>query len=560
VAVERTSGVTTFYDASLERRMRRLLGGSYAGHAARLERMGELAAGPVDDLAAQADRNPPTLVNFDRDGYRIDEVRFHQSYEDLRRIAYGEGIVAGAYCNPPRDPKTLTFGLGLLFAMAESGLYCPVCMTDGAARVLERFAPRDLAALYVPRLGAKVSPIEGAMWLTERQGGSDVGSNVTIAREGERDTWLLTGEKYFCSNLGAEVALVLARPDGAPQGTQGLALFLVPLHGPDGRRNPGLRFRRLKDKLGTRSMPTGEVELKGAIAYLIAPPGPGFKAMAEMLNLSRLYNAVASCAILRRSWREAARYAASRTSFGRRLEEHPLHQEVLANLAVEAEAATALTFEAIRRLDRLDAGSTDPDDRAVHRALTPLVKLTTGKRAVAAASEAIEALGGVGYLEDRVTPRLLRDAQVLPIWEGTTSILAIDFLHRGLAKEGGLDALARMGQGLLDGVTSEALQGARSSAARALTAARATAMSAISLGPEEGARMARLVAASWAHALEGALLLSEAAQDLAEHNDARAALVAMRHLGNAPTLDGARAGAIVRCLEIAPAAAGLGPQ
>jgi alkylation response protein AidB-like acyl-CoA dehydrogenase len=538
--------------------MRALLGDSYPHAHERLERMGRLAAGPVDRLAMLADQNPPRLQNWDRDGYRIDEVRFHESYEDLRRIAYGEGIIAGAYQNTGRDPKSLTFGLGLLFAMGEQGLYCPICMTDGAARVLERFAPRELAALYVPRLGAKLSPLEGAMWLTERQGGSDVGSNVTIAREAENGEWRLTGEKFFCSNLGAEVALVLARPDGAPAGTHGLALFLVPAHLQDGKRNPGLRYRRLKDKLGTRSMPTGEVELKGAHASLIAPPGPGFKAMAEMLNLSRLYNAVASCAIMRRAWHEAAAHAARRAAFGRRLEEHPLHQEVLASLVVECEASTALVFESIRRLDRIDSGSTDPDDRSIHRALTPLVKMHTGKRAVAAASEAIEALGGIGYIEERVTARLLRDAQVLPIWEGTTSILALDFLLRSLAKEGGLDALARFGEALLSEATDPDLAAGRAVAERALAAARASATAAIALGPEEGSRAARAVATAWAHALEGALLLSEAQRDLAERGDARAALLALRHLGQAPALDARRYRAIAGCEPIPRGEAGLG--
>ncbi|HVY62916.1 MAG TPA: hypothetical protein VHF22_14760, partial [Planctomycetota bacterium] len=169
----------TFYDDAFANRIRRLLGDRYEAARPRLERMGRLAAGKVDALAALADRNGPELVCWDRNGDRIDDVRYHASYEEMRRIVYGEGTIAGAYAEPKaeRDPHALTFALGHLFGMAEAGLYCPVCMTDGAARVIERFAPPALVKRYVPRLGARVDAEEGCMWLTERQGGSDVGAN-----------------------------------------------------------------------------------------------------------------------------------------------------------------------------------------------------------------------------------------------------------------------------------------------------------------------------------------------------------------------------------------------
>jgi acyl-CoA dehydrogenase len=542
----------SFYDPSFERRVRRLLGERYDRYHGRLQEMGRLAAEKIDGLAAEADKNPPQLVCFDREGRRVDQVRFHASYEEMRRLAYGSGMIAGAYTEKDRDPKVVTFALGLIFGMAESGLFCPICMTDGAARVIERFAAPELVKRFVPRLGATESPWEGAMWLTERQGGSDVGANSTIACDAGDGTWRLTGEKFFCSNLGAEVTLALARPEGAPSGTAGLSLFIVPLH-VNGKRN-GLVFRKLKDKLGTRSMPTGEVELEDAVAYPIAGPGQGFKAMAEMLNLSRMYNAVASCAGMRRGWREAALYAEKRSAFGKRLADHPLQQEIIADLAVETEAATALVFEAIRRLDRIDAGSTDATDKAIWRTLTPLIKLYTGKQAVWAASEAIEALGGNGYMEDYPTARLLRDAQVLPIWEGTTNILSLDFLFRACGKERGHEALFKHAEDLVAAATNPLLEPACAAARALLDEARAGIEAALALSPDLAARDAREIARTTARAIQGALLLDEANETLGG-GDARSALVALRLLGCSPSLNASRYVAIVggRPISIAEA-------
>jgi alkylation response protein AidB-like acyl-CoA dehydrogenase len=532
-------------DPAFEARMRRQLGRDYAWCEPHLVRMGALAGGPVDRLAFEADAHPPELVRFDREGRRIDDVRFHPSYEAMRELAYGAGIVALAYDDAARPaalgggraPHALVFALGYVFGQAEAGLFCPICMTDGAARVIERFAPPAVAKRVVPRLAARDRRLlwEGAMWLTEKQGGSDVGANTTEAREGPatggksedaRGGWRLFGDKWFCSNAGAEVMLVLARPRGAPGGTDGLGLFLVLRHREDGSPN-AIRFHRLKNKLGTRSMPTGEATLEGADAELIAPPGRGFKAMAEMLNMSRLYNAVASCAAMRRATWEAASYARKRTAFGRTLDRHPLQREAIADLAVDCEAATALTFEAIRRLDRLDAGSPGSPhggevaeaDKKLLRALTPLAKLATARAAVAAASEACEALGGNGYIEEFVTPRLLRDAQVLPIWEGTTNILALDLFARGFARERAHETLRDEAERMLADVRTPALAEAAGLARESLAAIAAEADRALAAGDE---RPARELALRAAEAFAGALLVAEA-------DGPRGELVALRH-------------------------------
>lgn len=407
-----------------------------------------MAAEEIEPLAAEADRHGPVLRSHDRDGNRIDEVVYHPAYREMERLAYGSGIVGLRYddairAQRGRIPYAVIYSLGYLFAQADSGLYCPICMTDGVARVIEKFGSEKLQCEFIPKLASRdrAQLFQGAMFLTEKQGGSDVGLNeCRAARDGEHeDIWRLYGDKWFCSNVSAEAILALARPDGAPEGTRGLGLFLVPKTLDDGSRNH-YRINRLKDKLGVRTMATGEVTFDGAIAHVVGDITRGFSLMTEMLNLSRLYNSVASVAIMRRVLFEAVRHACSHVAFRRPIADHPLMQRTLAELIVEHEAATALVFEAIRQLDAADAGSEEAA-RAL-RLLTPLTKYFTARRAVQAASEAMEVLGGNGYIEEFITARLLRDAQVLPIWEGTTNILVLDAL-RAMNKEGSHEVLLK---------------------------------------------------------------------------------------------------------------------
>ncbi|MBI4866864.1 MAG: acyl-CoA dehydrogenase family protein [Candidatus Wallbacteria bacterium] len=408
----------------------------------RLHRMGRLAAGEVDRLSFDADANPPRLEPYDRRGLRTERIALHPSYERLKELAYGEGIVADFYAPETRrllgaQVHRVKFALGYLFAQAEQGLYCPICMTDGAARLIEQFGSDALKTDMLSRLTSRPPAYwQGAMFLTERQGGSDVGASDTSAAQAADGTWRLTGDKWFCSNAETDVAMVLARPEGAPAGTRGLALFAMTRQLPDGTVNPWY-VMRLKNKLGTRSMPTGEVRLEGAVAHLVGEPGRGFHYMTEMLNLSRLYNAVASIALIRRALWEGASYARARRAFGKAMAEFPMVQDTLVAMALELEAANAMVFETVATLDRYDAG--EAAARPLLRILTPLGKLFTGRLAVRCASETVELLGGNGYVEDRVTARLYRDAQVLPVWEGTTNILVLDSF-RALAKEGSLDA------------------------------------------------------------------------------------------------------------------------
>ena len=408
----------------------------------------EIGRAAVEELLAWADaceRQPAALRSFDAWGERVDEVIYPKAWRQLAAQAARSGLVACPYeretltrCGA--ETRLVQAALCYLFAPSTATYLCPVAMTDGAARVLTVAGgvgqPREVIRHLISR-----NPGEAwtsGQWMTERQGGSDVGRNAVVAKR-DGDRWRLFGQKFFCSNIGCEVALALARPEGAPPGTRGLALFLVPRDVADGRRN-AYRIDRLKDKLGTRAMATGEVTLEGAQAELVGEADHGFVQMTAMLNITRLHNAITAAGIMRRAVMLASAYAGQREAFGRKLEAHPLHREVLGQMAAEADGALYLTMRMAQLLGRIETSSADAAELALFRVGIALAKLYTAKQAVAVASEAIECFGGQGYMEDTGLPRLLRDAQVLPIWEGTTSVLALD-VFRVLGKGDALDAV-----------------------------------------------------------------------------------------------------------------------
>ena len=407
--------------------------------------LGRAAAGELQAWGAACERQPAVLRQFDGWGNRVDEVIYPDAWRQLAAVAARSGLLALPYeaemqSRIGADVRLVQAALCYLFAPSTATYLCPVAMTDGAARVLTDAGGVGRSAAVLGHLISR-NPDEAwtsGQWMTERQGGSDVGQNAVVAKR-DGDRWRLFGQKFFCSNIGCEVALALARPEGAPAGTRGLALFLVPRDGPDGRRN-SYRIDRLKDKLGTRAMATGEVTLEGAEAELVGDADRGFAQMTAMLNITRLHNAITAAATMRRALMLATGYAAQRLAFGRRLEQHPLHAQVLAEIAAEADGALYLTMRMAQLLGRMESGTTKPGEVTLFRVGIALAKLYTAKQAVAVASEAIECFGGQGYMEDTGLPRLLRDAQVLPIWEGTTSVLALDVL-RVLRKGDALDAV-----------------------------------------------------------------------------------------------------------------------
>lgn len=505
-------------DPGLRLLVERRAGAAFPAWEKRLVEAGRRCAEDLPELSALADRHRPVLHRYDRFGTREDRIEYHPAYDGIRRLARDVGIVASAY-GQDRAPRVVTMSLGLLFGESEAGYFCPVCLTDGTAFVLEGHAP-ELAARFVPRLASSSldDALEGAMWLTEKDGGSDVGGGTrTVARKAADGTWTLTGEKWFCSNADAALALTLARPEGAPGGTKGLALFLLPRRLPDGRANR-YRIERLKEKLGVVSMVTGEIALDGASAWLVKPQGEGFRAMAQMLNLSRIYNSVASVAVARRAVRIFAEEGARRVAFGKPLREHALWRRRAVDLAVRVEAATGVVLEACALWDR--------NEGAALRALTPVAKAVTAKLAVEAASEACESLGGNGYVEDFPAARLLRDAQVLPIWEGTTNVLSLDLLRA--LEEGALDALLAHLDRELPADAPPEVRGRLALARAAVEGARAAPADAREAGAWE------LAQAVW-HAAEGVVLAADAAWGDARGSSRKARVLA--RLLAAPSVD-----------------------
>jgi alkylation response protein AidB-like acyl-CoA dehydrogenase len=403
-----------------------------------LERLGALAGGELDELALSADKNPPQLRSRSRAGADQQSIEKHPAYRRLEQIAFSHyGLAAmshrgGVLGWPQPLPPLAKYALSYLYVQAEFGVCCPLSMTDALARTLSRFGDASLVARYLPGLTSQDMDTltQGAMFMTEQGAGSDVGATATRAVRDE-EHWRLYGDKWFCSNVDAALALVLARPDGAPAGTKGLALFLLPRTLPDGAANR-YRIVRLKDKLGTRDMASGEIRLEGAVAYLVGDAERGFVQMADMINMSRLSNGMRAAGLMRRALTEALFWARNRVAFGRPLIEMPLMRRQLLKLALPTEAARSMMLYTASQLALADAG--DEAARRRVRLLTPLLKFRACRDARRVTGDAMEVRGGCGYIEEWSDPRLVRDAHLGSIWEGTSNIVALDAL-RAIRKE-----------------------------------------------------------------------------------------------------------------------------
>ncbi|MFD0922525.1 acyl-CoA dehydrogenase family protein [Saccharopolyspora rosea] len=420
-----------------------------------LHDVGEVAAGRLDELAAVADANPPRLRQYDANGDRVDEIVHHPAYAEMSRLAFERFAFAamshrpGVHGWPTTVPHVVKYALSYVFVQAEFGLFCPVSMTDSAARVLRRFGDPDVFAREIDGLTSTSfdSLLTGAMFMTEKQGGSDVGRTATEARP-DGAHWLLNGHKWFASNTAADVVLTLARVPGGAAGTRGLGMFLVPRLRPDGSRN-SYRIDRLKDKLGSRSMASGEVTLADAYALPVGELSAGFRQMAEMVNVSRLSNAMRAVALMRRAVHESVSHTRQRIAFGRPLFDQPLMRRTLLPMLLRAEAGLGFVLEAAATLDRADAG--DDEARRLVRVLTPLGKHHLCKQARVVTGEAMEVRGGNGYVEDWVNPRLVRDAHLGSIWEGSSNVIALD-VRRCVRKDAAHELLADTAQRWLEGI------------------------------------------------------------------------------------------------------------
>ncbi len=451
-----------------------------------LQRLGGLAGGMLDTLALTADKHPPTLQHRTRTGLDAQSIDKHPAYVALERVAFADyGLAAmshrgGVLGWPATLPPAAKYALSYLLVQAEFGLCCPLSMTDSLARTLRKFGDpalveRHLAPLITQDFDALG---QGAMFMTEQAAGSDVAATVTRA-EPAGDHYRLHGDKWFCSNPDAALAMVLARIDGAPAGMAGVSLFLLPRTLADGSAN-AYRILRLKDKLGSRSMASGEIRLEGAQAWLVGEAGRGFQQMADMVNHSRLSNGMRAAGLMRRACAEALHIARHRQAFGRRLVDLPLMQRQLLKLLLPTEQARTMLFQAADALRRADAG--EPGAYALTRILTPLIKFRACRDARRVTGDAMEVRGGCGYIEEWSDARLLRDAHLGSIWEGTSNIVALDVL-RAIRRDAALPALQQHLQALLAATPLHPQARATFDA----TLARVLALAGVVAGPTAGA-------------------------------------------------------------------------
>ncbi|HYW05044.1 MAG TPA: acyl-CoA dehydrogenase family protein [Gammaproteobacteria bacterium] len=549
-----TRGINFFREDWLVRSLldRLLPADTPADYRRALDDLGALVGGRLDECAAAADRYPPGLTTRDARGQRVDTIRYCGEYRELEAIGFGRlGLAAmshrdGVLGFPGPAPHVAKYTLQYLFCQAEFGTMCPISMTDSLARILRLFGSAQIRERFLPRLTSQdMSTLwQGAMFLTEQAGGSDVGATESVAEHAgdvappygisDAPLWRLYGDKWFCSNADAELALTLARPPGAPAGTRGLGLFLVPRFLPDGSLN-GVVLHRLKDKLGARAMASGEITLEGALAFQVGELDRGFRHMAEMINVSRLSNAMRSAGLMRRAFVEGLVHARGRIAFGRPLAEFPMIRQTLLGMLVDTAGALAACLRTARRLDLADCG--DRSARAQVRLLTPLLKAVVTERARRVTTHAMDLRGGNGYIEDWPNARLLRDSHLGSIWEGATNVVMLDVL-RAIRRENAHAAFFAFVRDLLpepggDGNAS-ALAAALGGAADTL-AAQADELAG--LGDTEAQLRLRTFVIRLHDLLASACLLEHAGENPAgDAILAIAALHAARHLGPADPL------------------------
>ena len=472
--------------------------------------------GRLHDLSDQAERHQPML--HPRDGYGRDEewVEYHPAYREMESIAFGK-FGMHAMCNrggvlgwPSPMPPIAKYVFHYLFAQAEFGLLCPVNLTDSSSELVRRFGTDELRGRYLERMWSQdpATLFKCAQFMTEKAGGSDVGAAELVAVRDGQD-WKLWGEKWFCSNVDAELAVLLARPEGAAAGGRGLGLFLMPKVLPDGRRN-SYKILRLKDKLGSRTMASGEIVFEGAVAYQLGELDQGLKQMLVMVNSSRVSHLARAAGMMRRCLNEAMLAARHRNAFGRAVIDHPLMRRQLLKLMVPTEQALSALLYAATASDK------------VLRLLTPIAKYRACRDNVAVATGAMEARGGNGYIEDWPNARLVRDAHLGLLWEGTSNINALDAVQRAVGKARGHEALRDdLGRRLED--ASRMPGQFRTRLSGALTDAIRFAEEVAADPANE--RFCRIAAGKLYHATTAALLASEGTRLGNEGGDARRLLL-----------------------------------
>ncbi|HLM63756.1 MAG TPA: isovaleryl-CoA dehydrogenase [Acidimicrobiales bacterium] len=401
-----------------------------------LHTLGLLAGSPeAIGWGFDANRNEPQLRTHDRYGNRVDEVAYHPAYHELMRVAVGHGLHGAPWAVDRAGAHVARAAGFVVWSQVEAGHGCPISMTYSVVPALR--AQTELAAAWEPRLTARAydpRSVPGpekpgnlaGMGMTEKQGGSDVRANTTRAEPTADGTWRLTGHKWFCSAPMCDLFLMLAQAPG------GLSCFLVPRWLPDGTRNAGFRIQRLKDKLGNRSNASSEIELDGAVAWAVGDEGRGVRTIIDMVTHTRLDCVLGATATMRQATVQALHHATHRHAFGKALVDQPLMRNVLADLAVESEAATVTALRLARAFDEANRGDAEAD--AFRRLATAVTKYWVCKRQPTLVGEALECLGGNGYVEESILPRLFRESPLNGLWEGSGNVICLDVL-RAVARQ-----------------------------------------------------------------------------------------------------------------------------
>tara|TARA_R110000787_G_scaffold58117_15_gene132459 strand:- start:351 stop:2066 length:1716 start_codon:yes stop_codon:yes gene_type:complete len=429
--------------------------------APHLNRLGEMAGGEMEQLASTADKEGPRLQPRTRTGVPTSEVIYHPAYLELERIGYEQfamhavSHVPGMLGWPDVMPPLAKYVLFYLYGQVEHGLTCPLNMTDAFTRTLKKHGSPELIEKYLSRLTTldMKQLLQGGMLVTEQHAGSDVSQTETEAHL-ENGVWKLRGQKWFCSNASADLMLVLARPDTAPSGWAGVSLFLMPKHKDDGSHND-YRIVALKDKVCTKSMATGEIQMEGAEAYLMGEVGRGFQQIAEMMSASRMSNSIRSAALMRRAYTESRHFARNRLAFGKPIDQLPLMRKQLSKMEVVVEQGRSFAFHTAEILRRADEG--EPGMEKLVRILTPLAKYRVCRDARKVTADAMEAHGGIGIIEEWPHSRLMRDSFTMTIGEGTATVNALD-VYRCIQKQDTLSAFEAHFQALLGEVSDQDLQ------------------------------------------------------------------------------------------------------
>jgi alkylation response protein AidB-like acyl-CoA dehydrogenase len=494
-----------------------------------LREMGELSGGELYRMQLEDRLNEPELTQWSPWGERIDHIEVSPLWKHAEKLAAEKGVVATAYEKKlGRLSRVHQFALAYLFNQSTDVYTCPLAMTDGAAHTLVKMDNAALLDRALPHLTSRDPKTfwTSGQWMTESTGGSDVGRSETVAVE-EDGQWRLYGRKWFTSAATGQMTLTLGRPEGNGPGGSGLALFYLEVKDAEGRLQ-NIRINRLKDKLGTRKVPTAELMLEGTPATLVTEePKNGIRNISPMLNITRTWNAISSASGMARAINLARSYAEKRVAFGAKLSDKPLHLDTLATMAAEHEGAVQLAFFVAELIGRDECGELDEHHGRLLRLLTPIAKLTTAKQAVAVASEALECFGGAGYVEDTGLPVLLRDAQVLPIWEGTTNVLSLDTLRAMSRDKAVLTALREEITEIVEEATDPMLDDLVRRAAEAVDHATQWVTEAMGESPAEVEAGARRFALTLGRATELALMVRQAQHSLSK-GDQRPAAAARR--------------------------------